>query len=425
MIIQQMFMFALIDCNNFYASCERVFNPSLRNKPVVVLSNNDGCVIARSNEAKALGIPMGAPAFQYEKLFLEHEVGVFSSNYALYGDMSNRVMNILSRFTPEIEIYSIDESFLKFNGFELYDLRQLGMTIIDQVFKSTGIPISIGLAPTKSLAKVANKIAKKYHLRTGGVYALDDTLKIEKALRWTKIGDVWGIGRQYQKRLLQIKVHTAWEYTQLPHEYVRKEFSVVGLRLQRDLSGQPTLDFEEVMHKKNIAVTRSFEKMYTHFNDLKERISTYAAKAAFKLRKQNSGCTMVHVFLITNTFRIDLKQYKASRGVSLSFPTNSTIVITKAAIHGLKSIFKDGYQYKKAGVIIMGISPYATRQLPLFTKENPKHEELMKTLDALNKSQNGKLKFAGQDLGRTWKMKQERLSQRYTSRIDEIIRIKA
>ena len=417
-------VFALADCNSFYASCERVFNPKLENKPVVVLSNNDGCIVARTNEAKALGIKMGEPLFKAKKTIEKYNVKVFSSNYTLYGSMSNRVMKILEQFFPNIEIYSIDESFLKFNGFELYDLQQLGMTIIEQVLKSTGIPISIGLAPTKSLAKVANKIAKKYHKHTGGVYALDDSLKIEKALRWTKIGDVWGIGRQYQKRLLLIKVHTAWEYTQLPHEYVRKEFSVVGIRLQRDLSGQPTLDFEEVMHKKNIAVTRSFEKMYTQFNELKERISTYAAKAAFKLRKQNSGCSMVHVFLITNTFRKDLKQYKASRGVSLSFPTNSTIVITKAAIHGLKSIFKDGYQYKKAGVIIMGISPYTTRQLPLFTKENPKHEELMKTLDALNQSQNGKLKFAGQDLGRTWKMKQERLSQRYTSRLDEIIKIK-
>ncbi|MDN3594381.1 Y-family DNA polymerase [Zunongwangia endophytica] len=417
-------MFALIDCNNFYASCERVFNPSLRDKPVVVLSNNDGCVIARSNEAKALGIPMGAPAFQYEELFIRHNIHVFSSNYTLYGDMSNRVMEMLSQFTPEIEIYSIDESFLKFYGFELYDLQELGADIIQKVYKSTGIPISIGLAPTKSLAKVANKIAKKFPERTGGVYVLDTSDKIKKALRWTKIGDVWGIGRQYEKRLLAIKVFNAWQFIQLPHEYVRKEFSVVGLRLYRDLSGESTLDFEVVRSKKNIAVTRSFEKMYTQFSDLKERIATYAAKAAFKLRKQDSCCSMIHVFLITNKFRTDLNQYKASRAVSLSFPTNSTIVLTKAAIYGLKSIYKAGYQYKKAGVIIMGISPQSNRQLALFTNENPKHQQLMKTIDVLNRTQNGKLKFAGQDIGRTWKMKQERLSPRFTSRLDEIIKVK-
>ncbi len=192
-------MFALIDCNNFYASCERVFNPSLNNQPVVVLSNNDGCVIARSNEAKALGIPMGAPAFQIKQLLNKHNIHVFSSNYALYGDMSARVMNILSNFSPELEVYSIDEIFLKLEGFNLYDLTQYGWNMIDLVKRSTGIPISIGIAPTKSLAKVANKIAKKFPERTKGTYVIDTPLKVEKGLKWTKIGDVWGIGRQYQK----------------------------------------------------------------------------------------------------------------------------------------------------------------------------------------------------------------------------------
>lgn len=417
-------MFALVDCNNFYASCERVFDPSLRNKPVVVLSNNDGCVIARSNEAKALGIPMGAPAFQFKKDFEAKGISVFSSNYSLYGDMSGRVMNILSQFTPEIEIYSIDESFLKFNGFELYDLERIGKEMVEHVLRHTGIPISVGLAPTKALAKIANKIAKKFADRTGSVYAIDSEEKKEKALRWTKIGDVWGIGRQHEKRLLNINVKNAWEFIQLPNEYAQKQMSVVGLRLKRDLSGESTLDFEEVKNKKNIAVTRSFDKMYSDFDDLRERVATYAAKAAAKLRKQDSNCTLLYVFLITNPFRTDLKQYRANMMVKLSSPSNSTIVLTKAALYGLKKIFKPGYQYKKAGVIIMGISPASQRQLSLFSEEDPRHQLLMKTIDRLNKVETGKVKFAGMDLGRTWKMKQERLSNRYTSRIDEIIKIK-
>ncbi|MGM1057256.1 MAG: Y-family DNA polymerase [Bacteroidota bacterium] len=417
-------MFALVDCNNFYASCERVFDPSLRNKPVVVLSNNDGCVIARSNEAKAMGIPMGAPAFQFEKDFEAKGISVFSSNYSLYGDMSGRVMNILSQFTPEIEIYSIDESFLKFNGFELFDLERIGKEIVERVFRHTGIPVSVGLAPTKALAKIANKIAKKFADRTGSVYAIDSEEKKEKALRWTKIGDVWGIGRQHEQRLLNINVKNAWEFIQLPNEYTLKKMSVVGLRLKRDLSGESTLDFEEVKNKKNIAVTRSFDKMYCEFDDLRERVSTYAVKAAAKLRKQDSNCTLLHVFLITNPFRTDLKQYRASMVVKLSNPSNSTMVLTKAALYGLKKIFKPGYQYKKAGVIIMGISPASEIQLSLFSAEDPRHHILMKTIDRLNKTENEKVKFAGMDLGRTWKMKQERLSNRYTSRIDEIIRIR-
>ena len=417
-------MFALVDCNNFYASCERVFDPSLRNKPVVVLSNNDGCVIARSNEAKALGIPMGAPAFQFEKDFEAKGISVFSSNYSLYGDMSGRVMNILSQFTPEIEVYSIDESFLKFNGFELYDLETIGKEMVERVTRHTGIPISVGLAPTKALAKIANKIAKKYPDRTSSVYAIDSEEKKEKALRWTKIGDVWGIGRQHEKRLLNINVKNAWEFIQLPNEYAQKKMSVVGLRLKRDLSGESTLDFEEVKNKKNIAVTRSFEKMYSDLDDLRERVTTYTAKAAAKLRKQDSNCTLLYIFLITNPFRTDLKQYRAHTVVKLSNPTQSTMVLTKAALHGLKKIYKLGYQYKKAGVIIMGISPASERQLSMFSEEDPRHQVLMKTIDRLNTSENGKVKFAGMDLGRTWKMKQERLSNRYTSRIDEIIRVR-
>ncbi|WP_373059966.1 Y-family DNA polymerase [Zunongwangia sp. H14] len=414
-------MFALVDCNNFYASCERVFDPSLLDKPVVVLSNNDGCVIARSNEAKALDIPMGAPAFQFQKIFDKHKVNVFSSNYALYGDMSARVMNILSRFSPEVEIYSIDETFLKFEGFRFFDLRQVGLQMIKMVKRGTGIPISVGIAPTKSLAKIANKIAKKFSERTGGVFILDSEEKIEKALAWTKIEDVWGIGRQHAKRLHQIKVYNALQFTRLPNEYVRKEMTQVGLRLKRDLSGENILDLEEPAIKKNIAVTRAFEKMYSEYHEIRERVSTYCVRGAFKLRKQNSCCSMIYVFLHTNPHRQDLKQYRCNIAVQIPSPTSSTIEITRAALSGLAKIFRQGYEYKKAGIILMGLRPENQKQLSLFSATNPKHEQLMKTIDHLNRNLSDKVKFGGQDLGQTWKVKQERLSKRYTTRLEELI----
>lgn len=417
-------MFALIDCNNFYASCERVFNPSLNNQPVVVLSNNDGCVIARSNEAKALGIPMGATAFQIKQLLNKHNIHVFSSNYALYGDMSARVMNILSNFSPELEVYSIDEIFLKLEGFNLYDLTQYGWNMIDLVKRSTGIPISIGIAPTKSLAKVANKIAKKFPERTKGTYVIDTALKVEMGLKWTKIGTVWGIGRQYQRKLQGIQVTNAWQFTQLPNEYVRKEMSIVGLRLQRDLSGIPTLDLEEVAVKKNIAVTRSFEKMYTDLEDIRERVATYASKVSLKLRKQNSCCQIVYLFLHTNRHREDLPQYANGISIRMPFETNSTMVITKAAMTGLKRIYREGYQYKKAGIIVMGLTPDTQKQLGLFYNEDPRHKVLMQTIDRLNMNCCDQVKFGAQDLSKVWKMQQNHLSKRYTSRLNELIEVK-
>ena len=237
-------MFALIDCNNFYASCERVFNPKLIGKPLAILSNNDGCVISRSNEAKALGIPMGAPAFKYDSVFKKHNVHVFSSNFPLYGDMSSRVMSILSSYTPNIEIYSIDEAFLEFKGFDNYDLENYGKEIRKKVLKWTGIPVSIGIAPTKALAKVANRIAKKFENKTYGVYVLDSKEKREKALKWLKIGDVWGVGLKHTARLKSYNVNRAYDFINLPDKWVRSEMSVVGLRL-KELEGESVLSLEE------------------------------------------------------------------------------------------------------------------------------------------------------------------------------------
>lgn len=416
-------MFALVDCNNFYASCERAFNPALNGKPVVVLSNNDGCVIARSNEAKALGIPMGAPAFEYKKIFEQNNITVFSSNYALYGDMSSRVMNLLAEFTPDIEIYSIDEAFLQFKGFNHFDLKSIGFQIKKRVTQGTGIPISIGFAPSKALAKVANKIAKKFDEQTNGVHLIDSEEKRIKALNWLPIEDVWGIGRQHAKRLKARKIQNAFQFTQLPDDWVRKNMSVVGLRLKHDLEGKPTLPLETSIPKKMIATTRSFEKMYTNLNDIKERVSTFAVSCSEKLRRQDSHCNLVMVFLHTNGFREDLPQYGCNVVVNTLCPTNSSIDIIKYAQEGLKAIYKPGYHYKKAGVIVMGLTPKNQKQLSLFTESNLKHEPLMQIVDRLNKAYgNNKIKFGSQSLGRQWKMKQERLSPRYTTNINEIIK---
>ncbi len=244
-------MFALVDCNNFYASCERVFCPDLMGKPVVVLSNNDGCIIARSNEAKVIGIPMGAPAFEYETLLKKHKVHVFSANFALYGDMSQRVMSIVSEYAPDLEIYSIDEAFLKLLNFEKFDLQNYGQEIQRRVVKCTGIPVSIGFAPTKSLAKAANRIAKKFPEKTKNVYLIDTEDKRIKALKWLKIEDVWGIGRQHSKRLMAMSIKTAFDFTQLDDAWIKKNMSIIGLRLKHDLQGIPTLDLE-MPQTKNI-----------------------------------------------------------------------------------------------------------------------------------------------------------------------------
>ena len=418
-------MFALIDCNNFFASCERVFRPDLAGKPVVVLSNNDGCVIARSNEAKALGVPMGAPAFLYQPLFDKHKVNVFSSNFALYGDMSGRVMSILSTYTPDMEIYSIDEAFLEFNGYDLFDFQQLGEKMKKQVEQWTGIPISIGFAPTKALAKVANRIAKKFPERTGGVYMIDDEEKRVKALKWLKIEDVWGIGRRHARRLQEKNVFTAFQFTYLDDSWVRRHMSVVGLRLKKELLGIPTLQLEEVQSRKNIATTRTFDGNYADYELVRERVASFAVSCAEKLRKQGSCCKSLMVFIYTNGHRDDLPQYKQNVVVKLPYATNSTIDLVKFAEIGLKQIFREGFAYKRAGVILMDFTGDQAQQLTLFEKANPKHAPLMKAVDRINASFGcQKIRLAVQDTGRVWKMHQERLSPRYSTNLDEIITIK-
>jgi DNA polymerase V len=419
-------MFALIDCNNFYASCERVFQPHLNGKPVVILSNNDGCVIARSNEAKSLGIPMGAPAFKYKEIFQKNKVQIFSSNFTLYGDISNRVMSIISRYVPDVEIYSIDEAFIKFDGFSEDEANKKCSDVIKTIFKWTGIPVSIGLAPTKSLAKVANRIAKKYSTRTNGFYSINNNEKRIKALKNISAGDIWGIGFQNEKKLLKVNVKSGMDFVNLPDQWVKKNMSIIGLKLKKELEGIPTLNIEEGrIDKKSIATTRSFESEISSLNDLIERITTFSVVAAKKLRRQNSECNMISVFIRSNPFKQNDDKYHFSLTGSLPFSTNSSIEISKFAVKLLTKIYSKNKSYKKAGIILMGLSPQSSHQFSLFDQNIDKQKKLMRSIDNIdNKYGLYKVRLASQDQKRIWKMKRQKLSRNYTTEIDEVLIVK-
>lgn len=414
-------MFGLMDCNNFYASCERVFNPSLNGKPIVVLSNNDGCVIARSNEAKELGIKMGVPAYQIKDVVQRFDVAVFSSNYTLYGDMSARVMTILSELAPSIEVYSIDEAFVDLSGIK--ELFALGTRIKDKVTQGTGIPVSLGIAPTKTLAKVANKFAKKYPAYKR-LCIIDTEEKREKALKLFDIGDVWGIGRRQAAKLARQGVKTAYDFTQLPASWVRKNMTVVGERTWKELRGISCIDMDTAPPpKKQICTSRSFGKMIEDLPTLSEAIATHASMCARKLREQNSYATSLMVFIHTNNFREDLPQYWKNTVVKLPVPTADTLDIVHYALAGLNKIFMEGYRYKKAGVIITEITGNA--QLGLFDSvDRTKRDKLMQAIDKINGKYRQHIKLAVQGNGREWKLKQEQLSGHYTTDINEIIIVK-
>ena len=395
-------MFGLMDCNNFYASCERVFNPSLNGRPVVVLSNNDGCVIARSNEAKALDIPMGAPAYQIKELVEKHGVAVFSSNYTLYGDMSARVMSILSSLVPDIEVYSIDEAFVNLDGVK--DYQSLGTTIVNKVYKG----------------KMANKFAKKYPAYKR-VCCIDTEEKREKALRLFAIGDVWGIGRRQAAKLEKEGVKTAYDFTQLSGSWVRKYMTVVGERTWKELRGIPCIT-ENITPRKQICTSRSFGQMIENIEQMDEAVSTFAATCAKKLREQKGYAVSLHVFIITNRFREDLPQYWKSVSVNLPVPTDDTLEIVNYAMSGLRSIFRTGYQYKKAGVIITEIT-YNVQHNLFDTVDRDKRERLMNAIDSINGKHGHSVKLAVQGQGTGWKLKQEQLSKHYTTDLGEIIEI--
>ena len=421
-------MYALVDCNNFYASCERVFQPKLNGKPVAILSNNDGCVISRSNEAKEAGVPMGAPAFQIKELVKEKKVTLFSSNYALYGDLSNRVMAILNQFTPNLEIYSIDEAFLNFDGLNVLEYHNYGIQIKNRIQKWVGIPVCIGFAETKALSKVANKIAKKFQDRTQGVYVIDTEEKRIKALKWTKIEDVWGIGYRMNKKMKLRNIKTALDFIQPQHEaWIKREMGVVGLRLKYELEGKSVLDLEPILNqKKSISVTRSFPKQIADFDLLRERVATFASVCAEKLRKQNSCCHTIIVLLVVDRHSVQTSKYYFNLAVTLPFSTNSTLTISNTAIAILKKLYvgNENIKFKKAGVIVTELIDEDKKQFQLFEEENPKHLALMKVMDKLNtKIGTKKVKLATQDLTLTWNMNQKLLSHKFTTNFKEILEI--
>ncbi|WP_046757604.1 Y-family DNA polymerase [Kordia jejudonensis] len=414
-------MYAIIDCNSFYASCERAFDPKLINKPLAILSNNDGCVISRNKEAKALGIPMGAPLFKYKEIITQKNIQIRSSNYSLYGDMSERVMKLLENFSPEVEVYSIDEAFIKLPESE--DYQQVGLDIKNYIFQCTGIPVSVGIAPTKALSKAANNIVKKFPDKTNGSYAIDTEAKRIKLLKWLPINDIWGIGKGNKVRLQNKGAQTAYEFTQLTDDWVKRNMSIVGLRLKKDLEGEPTILFEdEVQNKKVIATTRSFEFTFSDKQNIKERIATFAARCAEKLRMQTSSCNVVMVYLKSDRNKKNELQHRANRILTLPYATNSTLTINEFAQKALDDIYKPGIKYKRAGVILTGLVQTDALQLDLFKNENPKHKQLMATMDTLNQKYGGrKIKMASQDLQRTWKMRQAYLSPEYTTKFSDII----
>ncbi|TDE31291.1 Y-family DNA polymerase [Flavobacterium ranwuense] len=422
-------MYALVDCNNFYASCERVFQPKFVGKPVAILSNNDGCVISRSNEAKDVGVPMGAPIFKIKELVKEKNVEIFSSNYPLYGDLSNRVMSILGQFTPNVEIYSIDEAFLNFDGLTISDYQNYGIQMKTRVQKWVGIPVCIGFAPTKALSKVANKIAKKFQDRTQGVYVIDTEEKRIKALKWTKIEDVWGIGYRMNKKMKTRNIVTALDFIAPQHEaWIKKEMGVIGMRLKYELEGKSVLDLEPIVdQKKSIATTRSFPKQISDFDLLRERVATFASVCAEKLRKQNSCCHTIIVMLVVDKHTVQTSKYYFNMAITLPYASNSTLTISNAAIDMLKKLHQgnEHLKFKKAGVIVTELIDQDKKQLQLFDEENPKHLVLMKVMDGLNnKIGDKKVKLATQNLSLTWNMNQNHLSPKYTTNFKDILEIK-
>jgi DNA polymerase V len=417
-------MFALIDCNNFYASCERVFDPRLNGQPVVILSNNDGCVIARSNEAKALGIAMGAPAFLMKELLEKQHVHVFSSNYALYGDMSNRVMQTIHELVPALEVYSIDEAFVDLHAMPHTNLCELAARIRSTVKQCTGIPVCVGIAPTKTLAKIANRYAKKK--TDQGVFVIPPGSVPEDILAATPVEDVWGIGRQYQKLLTGHGIATALDLARTNPHWIKKHLSIVGERLVRELNGQPCYELEDQPQtKKGICTSRSFGTPVTDYPILEEAIATFTARCAEKLRRQQSAAHLMHVFVFTNPHRPDQPQYYGNRVLQLPVASNSTIEMVAIAMRGLKLIFRNGYTYKKAGVMVSGLVPEGEVQMDLFAmNENRRvlERKAMTALDHLNRRMGrDTVKVGKQGYNRSWHLRQERRSRRYTTRWEELL----
>lgn len=403
-------MIAICDANNFYSTVETLYQVKYRGKPLVVLSNNDGCVIARSAEAKKLGIQMGEPKFKIDHLVKSHGLILRSANFPLYGNLSNRMKSIIEKYSDMVESYSVDESWIYLDGHSNINLKMTEMR--DRIFRGLDLPTSIGIAPTKTLAKVANKIVKKYSNELGHVYTIDTPEKIEKALKWIAIGDVWGIGRRYEKRFLDYGVKKAIDFVNLPDQFLKKEMGIFGIRMKNELLGIKQYDIGYSQPNKQIATTRTFDKGTDDFDFLNERIVTFTSECTKKLRAQKSCCWHVTVFLTTNFFRKDLPQYSKSFTVTLPNPYNSSMEIAKYAKQALNKIYKPEFKYKKAGVILSTFVPESERIVSLFDEDSfQKHKPVMEAVDMINsKYGSPKVKLAGMNLKMTWIMKQEFLS---------------
>jgi len=426
-------MKAIVDCNNFYCSCERLFKPHLDNKPVVVLSNNDGCIISRSDEAKKLGVEMAGPYFMAKPLIVKHKVSVFSSNYNLYGDLSWRVMETLRMMLGKknVEVYSVDEAFLDLSIFPREDLPAIAMEIRETVEQWTGIKVSVGVAPTKVLAKLANRLSKKDKEKTGCVMVLDTEEKIIEALRKTPVGDIWGIGYQYAQKLKEFWcIYDALQLRNVSEEFARTNLGgVVGARLIRELKGLPSKEMEdELVTKKMIATTRMFGSPVGDINDIKEAIATYTSRAAEKLRRQHSAAKVISIFVVTKDqdHMLNLKKYGTiTTYTTLPAATSFTNELIKPAVQLVDQLYEKGQLYKKAGVMLSGIVPDESIQGNLFLTENKNCErKLMDIIDNVNFSQRDDvLKFASSGTARDWKMRQELRSGRYTTRWEELYEI--
>lgn len=420
---------ALVDCNNFYVSCERLFRPDLWNQPVAVLSNNDGCIVARSQEVKDLGIKMAVPVYQVEKLIRQHRIRLFSSNYALYADISSRVMSCLGEFSPNIEVYSIDESFLDLTGICQTDPIAYGRKVRETIARTIGIPVCVGMGPTKTLAKLANFAAKKWK-RTGGVLDLCCPQRREKLMRIVPVNEVWGIGSRMTDKLNQLGVTTAWDLCRQPPDKMQTQFNVVVARTVMELNGVSCLSLEEVAPaKQQIVCSRSFRNRVTQFDDLAEALSGFSARAAEKLRSQQSVAGSVAVFIRTNPFNSGEPQYQRSASLTLAYATQDTGRIVSLAKNLLRQIFREGYRYQKCGVQLGHIQPEVTPgQVDLFESEAETRSgwggSLMKTVDRVNRRFPDGLSMASSGVEKRWQYRVERLSSRYTTRWDELARVK-
>ncbi|WP_142784256.1 Y-family DNA polymerase [Changchengzhania lutea] len=420
-------MIALVDCNSFYASCEQVFRPDLQHKPVVVLSNNDGCIIAANKEAKTLTeIPMFQPVFKIKKILDLHNVVCFSSNYTLYSDMSRRVMDTLKTFSPLVEEYSIDESFVDLSFYHPEELVEIAHKIKDIIYKNTGIPVGVGIAKTKSLAKLANKFAKKIP-ENDNVFVIDSDEKRNYLLQSLKVKDIWGVGRKHAIRLNNKNITTALEFANLPVAWIRKEMTVIGERLWRELNNMSCLEMLSVPHaKKGIGTAKSFGKKLTDYHLIAESCSYYVAEVADLLRQQQSAASQIEVFLTTNYHSDTDKQYQNKIIIALDSPTNSTIVLTQKALMGLKKIFKSGYRYKKVGINLSQLVPENQIQMNLFTPyHKSESKELTQVMDAIN-SKYGKNKVKLATVGNReneWALIKEHRSPRYTTQWHELLTI--